>query len=56
MTCQRCGRSTESEPVSALDRLSWVMDREGDTVRWTCTRCATDNVRAMEAKLEPEWW
>jgi hypothetical protein len=53
--CQLCGR--ESNPAEDGDApLTWVMDRSGDRVSWTCPRCAVDNVRSMEAKLEPEWW
>jgi hypothetical protein len=24
--------------------------------RWVCELCTRENVRSIEAKLEPEWW
>jgi hypothetical protein len=38
------------------DLLSWVMDRRDGRTSWTCPACASANIRALEAKLEPEWW
>jgi hypothetical protein len=49
--CQLCGRAD-----TAGERLSWVMDRRAGTVSWTCPDCAATHIRALEAKLEPEWW
>jgi len=49
--CQVCGR-----PGVDADRLSWVMDRRDGRVSWTCPDCATENIRSLEAKLDPEWW
>lgn len=54
LTCQVCGRipdATEPDPT-----LTWALDTDGDRRSWTCPGCVRDNVRAMEAKLEPEWW
>ncbi len=53
VACQLCGRTaaTENGPP-----LTWVLDTEGGRRRWTCPDCARDNVRAIEAKLEPQWW
>jgi len=53
--CQMCGAIADPER-DGNPPLSWVMDRNGGRVSWTCPRCAVDNVRSMEAKLEPEWW
>lgn len=53
--CQRCGLVGNASSDSSI-RLTWVMDRDADQVRWTCPRCAGENVRAMEAKLDLEWW
>lgn len=49
--CQVCGRQ-----ATDAELLSWVMDRRAGKVSWTCARCAAANIRALEAKLEPEWW
>ncbi|HEX8080347.1 MAG TPA: hypothetical protein VF557_09070 [Jatrophihabitans sp.] len=54
VTCQRCGRT--AEPAEGDPPLTWVLDTAGDRRSWTCPGCARDNVRAMEAKLEPDWW
>jgi hypothetical protein len=55
IVCQLCGR--ESDPAQdGNPALSWAMDRNGERVTWTCPRCAVDNVRSMEAKLNPEYW
>ncbi|HEU5271413.1 MAG TPA: hypothetical protein VFU36_15915 [Jatrophihabitans sp.] len=50
-TCQVCGRSGSGEEL-----LQWGMDRRAGQVSWTCPRCATTHLRALEAKLDPEWW
>lgn len=55
VTCQVCGRiaesATETEPP-----LDWVLDTDRGRRRWTCPSCARANVRAIEAKLDSEWW
>ncbi len=51
-TCQLCGRSQ----TEAADRLAWVTDRRDGRISWICPGCATENIRSLEAKLEPEWW
>ena len=53
--CQLCGRvpdpATEDDPP-----LAWVLDTEGGRRRWTCPGCAREHVRAIEAKLDSQWW
>jgi len=70
VSCQSCGRVPESAGVdpagadpatqvaglASPDLLSWVMDRRDGRTSWTCPACAARNIRALEAKLEPEWW
>ncbi|MDQ2838467.1 MAG: hypothetical protein M3Y42_16005 [Actinomycetota bacterium] len=53
VVCQLCGvgLAESGDPL-----LSWVMDRRDGRTSWTCPRCASSNLRALEAKLEPEWW
>jgi hypothetical protein len=53
VACQLCGRTADSE---AEPPLTWVLDTDGEHRRWTCPECARNHLRAMEAKLEPEWW
>jgi hypothetical protein len=53
--CQLCGRT--SDPATEGDPpLAWSMDRTGERVSWTCSSCAAQHVRSIEAKLAPEWW
>ena len=52
--CQVCGRAPDA--AEGDPSLTWMMDSDGARRRWTCPRCVRDNVRALEAKLEPEWW
>jgi transcription elongation factor Elf1 len=55
VSCQICGRRADAA-VDGDPPLTWVLDRQGEHTRWTCPRCAAEHLRAMEAKLEPEWW
>jgi hypothetical protein len=55
MTCQLCG-VTEDPAADRAAVLGWAMDRRAGRTSWTCPACAAANIRAMEAKLEPEWW
>ena len=50
-SCQVCGRSG-----SGAELLQWVMDRRAGRASWTCPGCAATHIRALEAKLDPEWW
>jgi len=56
-TCAVCGRSVAA---SDSELLSWSLARRrrGDQVveEWTCPACSRDNARAIEAKLDREWW
>jgi hypothetical protein len=40
--------------------MDWSLDRRrrGDQVikEWTCPPCSRRNARAIEAKLDREWW
>ncbi|MFL6162748.1 MAG: hypothetical protein ACJ74U_11035 [Jatrophihabitantaceae bacterium] len=49
--CRACGRAG-----AEAELMSWMMDRRAGGVSWTCPGCAAANIRALEAKLEPEWW
>jgi len=50
--CRLCGR----QPAENESVLGWLMDRQQRRVSWTCPDCAAANIRAVEAKLDPEWW
>jgi hypothetical protein len=56
VTCAVCGRTA----VTTGAALGWSLDRRrsGDQVieEWTCPVCSRENARAIEAKLDREWW
>ncbi len=51
-TCDRCGAVGDGERPP----LTWVSSVEGGRLRWYCERCARDNLRAIEGKLDSEHW
>jgi len=51
-TCSFCGR-TASDTESTL---TWTTAVENGKTRTFCDTCSRDNLRAMESKLDSEWW
>lgn len=51
-TCDFCGRH---EPDDA-NTLSWSFSVENGRPRTYCEECSRANLRAMEGKLDSEWW
>lgn len=52
VTCDFCGRRADGDTPP----LTWATAVERGRVRRYCDECARDNLRAMEAKLDSEWW
>ena len=50
VTCALCGQ-TAAEPS-----LTWSTSVERGRLLHYCDRCSRDNVRAIESKLDGEWW
>jgi len=50
-SCELCGRTSEQE-----NPLGWSTEFVDGRTRRVCEKCTRDNVRAIEAKLEQEWW
>jgi hypothetical protein len=50
VTCARCEATADELP------LTWVTSAEADGLRYYCDRCARENLRSIEAKLDSEWW
>ena len=51
-TCDHCG----TEEHDAAELLIWTSSVErGRTLRY-CRACSRENLRAMEGKLDHEWW
>ncbi|MGS0688294.1 hypothetical protein ACVBEQ_24570 [Nakamurella sp. GG22] len=50
-SCSMCGTTVAAAPIT------WV--RERDPRRgpvWICDRCARQNLRGIESRLDQEWW
>ncbi len=50
--CDNCGALAGAD--DAL--LGWVTSVEDGEMRRYCDRCARENARAIEARLDPLWW
>ncbi len=53
LTCATCGTAA---PADGSWRLTWATGIERGEHVMTCDRCARDNLRGIEAKLDSEWW
>ena len=52
VTCDFCGRAAPGEDPP----LTWTTSVErGQTLRF-CDECSRTHLRAMESKLDSEWW
>jgi hypothetical protein len=51
VSCSMCGITVGEPP------LTWMAetDARGGT-SWICDRCARENLRAIESKLDQAWW
>ena len=50
----RAARGTDS--AAATDALTWTTAVENGRKRAFCDTCSRDHLRAMEAKLDSEYW
>lgn len=51
VVCGLCGSAAPFPP------LTWMYEADRSRGgRWYCQSCARRHLRAVEAKLEPEWW
>jgi hypothetical protein len=51
-TCALCGQQAESEDVP----LTWMTSIEDGRKLLYCDRCARENVRSIEGKLDSVYW
>ncbi|MDX6291245.1 MAG: hypothetical protein QOH50_320 [Kribbellaceae bacterium] len=51
-TCALCDQRAETEDVP----LTWVTSVENGRRLVYCDRCARENVRSIESKLDRSWW
>jgi transposase-like protein len=52
VTCSFCGTVVESDEPP----LTWISSVERGKQRWYCDECSRTHLRAMESKLDSEWW
>ena len=53
VVCGTCGMPRPDDEVALL---AWSRNTAGARTDWTCPRCAREHLRAIEAKLDHEWW
>lgn len=52
VSCDFCGTTVEGEQPP----LTWTVSTENGVRRRYCDRCTRENLRAMEGKLDQEFW
>ncbi len=52
ITCSFCGTTVESDTAP----ITWTSAVGNGKQRWFCDDCSRRNLRAMESKLDSEWW
>ena len=52
LTCDFCGSGVDDD----VPPLTWSVSMENGQVRRFCEGCTRDNLRAMEGKLDAEFW
>ncbi|MGN9792521.1 hypothetical protein ACWGH4_27560 [Streptomyces sp. NPDC054847] len=50
IVCAGCGKVAEGPPVT------WTCSVEDGVRHYLCEDCARDNIRAIESRLDPQWW
>lgn len=52
VSCDLCGREADSDSPP----LTWTTSVENGRVKYFCESCSRKNLRAIESKLDSEWW
>jgi len=52
VACAFCGKAADEDPPP----LTWTSAVENGRARWFCDTCSREHLRAMESKLDSEWW
>jgi hypothetical protein len=50
-TCDFCGKQAED-----AEAMTWVTSVENGRRRTYCDSCSREHLRAIESKLDAEWW
>jgi hypothetical protein len=53
IACAWCGLVP---PDTDTPPLTWTSSVEDGALRWYCEACARQNLRAIEARLDRDWW
>jgi hypothetical protein len=51
-TCDACGREEADETAAT----TWTVSVERGRRQTLCVGCSREHLRAMEGKLDAEWW
>lgn len=52
VTCHLCGATAPDDQPP----LTWTTAVENGRTRYFCETCSRENLRAIESKLDSEWW
>jgi len=52
VTCDFCGTTSDTDDAP----LTWSTAMENGRAKVYCDRCSRENLRAMEGKLDSEFW
>lgn len=52
VSCAFCGTAAPTDPAP----MTWTSSVERGRQQWFCDTCSREHLRAMESKLDPEWW
>ena len=52
VTCDFCGATAPTDDPP----LTWTTAIENGRTRYFCDRCSRENLRAIESKLDSQWW
>jgi hypothetical protein len=55
-TCDFCGTPAPAEESSTTLPLTWTTAVENGRRRVFCPACSREHLRAIEGKLDSEWW
>jgi hypothetical protein len=57
LTCAFCGVAAPgTEEADGVPPLTWTSAVEQGKTKWFCADCSRKHLRAMESKLDSEWW
>lgn len=54
MTCARCGTTVDEPPLTWTTSVE-TRGKDKRTVHY-CDTCSRENVRAIEGRLDQDWW